>query len=684
MTDIEKIPRDPFGLIGDNWPPQSESDYTSVATKLTNAATTARNQSTSVTQAAAGMPDDLVGQTGTAAENSYSTGAQGLTTMEFNLTSLSTWMTDCAGRVTDAKTQINTLVITGTKEINTAIADEMERKKPSPSSEELKTQYRNDIAGVKDSLKTELEAVTDGELTQPAFVRAPAATPENPDAPRKAVDDAISGIAPTDTNPVTLPPMPTAVQNVVNATPTDTPDSTPSPSNPFLPPTAPSAPATQAPAPTAPNAPAPTEGAPPPTSPTSPETSTDSRTATSPEKPTTPEEKAPEASPLSVPSISVPDPTGIAQTVADAVPTALAAAEPAIAAGTPPTAQFAPASVVPQGTGLTPGVPVAPPVMGTPPASTGLGAMVPPNAPQTPQSTASPGGLPPAAPQPQAANQPAPQPLRSPDGTLIAQGVAQNQAQGDTPKKGGEAIGLAALDTAVVADLTDDRELHTVLALLRDQYQRVGWDTPLAVARIHREDESVIAWTTADAVSLWAPGVTVPEGILPIDMVPGITPHLGLQGLRRPGAKLAALLLDTGWETDFVLTTESQDTMEGGPPSRRQPQEDAAQITAQGSLLLPSISRADAASSLWDTGDPMSAMTMLLLGDAKQPMYVSIAGSALRSLRWTESQPEGYLETLTTWYRADAVAAMADADMAETAYPAAQYAALNDALQPTQ
>lgn len=664
MTDIEKPTEDPYNLIGSNWISYSESAYADAEKDAKSSATAAHDWAVKASAAAQQMPDDLTGQTGTTAEANYNSGNTALTTMQTNLTTVAGWMLDCSERVRTAKMTITAKVETGTAAIDKAVQQMRDGKNPDPDAAKLKKQYKDDIANIATTLKSDLENIGKGGIITPAYVRAPQSTPENPFATAQAVAKYTSGNTPKVDNPVHMPTMPMAVQNVEN--PTRTPIApTPVASAPALP-----TPGIPASAPQASGLPVVGNigNVASPQAPSAPQANTSAaQVPPSASKTDTPNTQPVEGIPLP----GIPLPSGLIPSIA--IPTEVASAGSAAPPVTPPPTS------IPLGNGITPGVSLGAPGVATPSAVplTPLTPLTPnaaqpiasaPAVPTTPPPTTS---TPPPTTTTTTTPTPKP-PVDTGTGGVWTQTVAH---QSDSPTQGAEAAAAVGFVLPEEAPL-----LHKVLATLRDQYRSAGWNTPLAVARVHKGAESCIVWTTGDGLSLWVPGVTVPEGVYPLDSLV-IPLHVGTFGSTDVATKLAHHLDGTDWETGFILTTTKNETPRGIPLVLTQYPDDAATILSDDEPLPLAVTRADAMTGWWDTADPMVAITRVTLGMAGAPKNFTDAALNLIRMRWSDEQPSGYLEALTEYHRADANDAIGDADMDELAYPAWQLGLLLDYLQ---
>ncbi|SIH59963.1 Uncharacterised protein [Mycobacteroides abscessus subsp. abscessus] len=138
--DIQK-PDDQFGLVGDNWPVESESAYATAERQATTASNTAQAQAQEATDAATKTDADMKGKTAESVSNGYSHSASQLHEQSVHYNTVSAWMADAGGAVAGAKRRISTLVRAGTSEIRDAITSETTGTAVSPSSSELTTKY---------------------------------------------------------------------------------------------------------------------------------------------------------------------------------------------------------------------------------------------------------------------------------------------------------------------------------------------------------------------------------------------------------------------------------------------------------------------------------------------------------------------------------------------------------------
>lgn len=134
--DLEKPMDDPYSLVGDSWPSESENSYHTAKVAAEDASTAASVQSESATDAGSKMGDEH-GKTANTVSDGYGTAATQLMEQARNFTTISAWMEDAAVKVLDAKRHIRHLVRTATPEIRDALNSELSGSPVSPSSSEL-------------------------------------------------------------------------------------------------------------------------------------------------------------------------------------------------------------------------------------------------------------------------------------------------------------------------------------------------------------------------------------------------------------------------------------------------------------------------------------------------------------------------------------------------------------------
>ncbi|SIA10724.1 Uncharacterised protein [Mycobacteroides abscessus subsp. abscessus] len=211
--DLEKPMDDPYSLVGDSWPSESENSYHTAKVAAEDASTAASVQSESATDAGSKMGDEH-GKTADAVSSGYGAAARQLNEQSRNFTTISAWMEDAAVKVLDAKRHIRHLVRTATPEIRDAIDSELKGTPVTPSSTELITKYRGDIAEVASTLTADLDAIghslagDPGSSTTPSYTSVSTApTPERPDPHVSAASYTGDHHAPS-VEPHQLPEMP--------------------------------------------------------------------------------------------------------------------------------------------------------------------------------------------------------------------------------------------------------------------------------------------------------------------------------------------------------------------------------------------------------------------------------------------------------------------------------------------
>ncbi|MBL3752692.1 hypothetical protein [Mycobacteroides abscessus] len=650
--DLEKPMDDPYSLVGDSWPSESENSYHTAKVAAEDASTAASVQSESATDAGSKMGDEH-GKTADTVSGGYGAAATELMEQARNFTTISAWMEDAAVKVLDAKRHIRHLVRTATSEIRDALASELSGTAVTPSSADLIVKYRDDISSVTATLSADLDSIGHslagdrGASRTPSYVSVPTTpTPEHADPHAVAASYTGAQGAPAP-EPQKLPEMPRA-----SAT---TPES-------------PSTPAT--PAPTAnPHAVNPTlsnliSGA-------SPSGTRPSPSAKSSSGPTSgipagqgaqahqPSEQRQQIRPPALPRIPLSDlpaaATSIATTVTSSVGHQLAT-----------TAPTSPGSSIPASTGITPGVSGTPPVPPAPPgglAPVGGGLPTSPVQPAPPVSQATP-------PAPTAAPAPSPQSPAPARGPVVDAAWLQRTyglAPGlDLPKS--ETDSTPAL---FITELPEpEAHLHKILATLRHAFDDAGWGQPLAVASIRRGFERQTVYVTADALSIHPAGILLPHGVLPLDEMPNGPATYELSGSLMVTDKLAALI-PREWTVESLLSTVS-----GGEGS--QSIEQYQELVDAGELLPCKVSRGR--DDVTDD-EALSTFARAAIGSAGCG-EVEAEGGRLRGARWVGTQPQGYLDVLSRYYLSDAAEQMSLGRWGEAVWASEKYMSI--ALSKTQ
>lgn len=647
QPDLQK-PHDTYSLLGENWPSESESAYRTAEVAADDASTAAATQSQSATDAGTQMADES-GQTADAVSGGYGSAAAQLNEQSRNFATISAWMTDAGSKVLGAKRRIRQLVRSGTQEIRDALDSELRGTPVNPSSTELTDKYRGDIAQAATQLTTDLDSIghslhgDPGASTTPTYVRASSAS-SNPTVEQAAVHQGITGESQPQVAPRQLPEMPRAV-------------------------TAPSSEsASGASTPSAPAAPHPVnptlanliggQGSTPtgtPSGTASPHASPQGSTSPSPqahqqtERPNPPRPSALPRIPR-IPSLPL---DGLPAAAAESVATVVSSAT----AHQLPTAPSTITPSIPASTGFTPGTPGTPPVTPvtpTPLTPIGGGGLSAPAATQP--ATPAPQGTP--APQPTTT----PSPTRSPaaDATWIQRtyGLAPGI---ESPKP--EPLSVPAL---FITELSEPEALlHRVLGTLRQQFEQAGWSQTLAVATIRRGFETKLVYVTADGLSIHPAGVLLPHGVLPLDEMRGTPATSELLGSLMVSDKLTAMIPRT-WEVESLLSTVSGE-------ETSQTIEQFQSLVESGELLDCSVSRGRD-----DVGadEALSLFARAAIGSAGCG-ELDVESARLRAARWVGVQSQGYLDTLSRWYLADAAESMSRGLWADAVWASEKYMSLN-------
>lgn len=649
QPDIQKPANDPYGLVGAHWVIESENAYRMAEEVASDAATSATRHAQSAADAESKMVDEK-GKTAQSVSGGYSSSAGKLREQAVNYNTISAWMSDASGKVLGAKKHIISLVMAGTQEIRDALNSELTGTPVTPSSTALIDKYRNDIAAVATKLIIDLDAIghslagDPGASTTPTYVRA-AASSTAPTVEQAAVHRGITGEGP-HAEPHQLPEMPRAA-STSSGTESTSVSGTPS---------APTTP-TRAVNPTLSNlvaGSASPSGAPASPSAISKPASTPSGTSAGlgaqAHQPS--EHRQDAKSPVlpRIASIPLPDLPAAAQAIGTAVSSATGSQLP-----TPPSTPGS--SQAPASTGLTPGTSGAAPVLPTPPVGLSpVGGLTPSPvtqtapAPQVTPGTPSPGVQ---APSPQA-----PAPARGPVADLAW--IQRNYGLSpslDLPKP--ETTAIPAL---FIADLPEpEADLHRALATLRQAFDDAGWGQPLAVARITRGFETKTVCVTSDALSIHPAGVLLPNGVVPLDEIPGTPVDSRLEGSLMVSEKLAALI-PRGWTVEFLLSTAP-----GGEDS--QSAEQFQELVESGELLPCMVSRGRD-----DVGvdEALSLFARVAIG-SRGCSELDVESARIRATRWIGVQPTGYLDVLARYHLSDAAEAMSLGRWGEAVHSAEKY-----------
>lgn len=639
QPDLQRPSDDPYSLVGDSWPQESESSYHAAEAAADDAATTATTQAQSATDAGSKMSEEK-GKTAASVSGGYSSAATQLSSQGQRFTTISGWMTDAAGKVDAAKRHIRQLVRSGTSEIRDAINSETSGTAVSPSSTDLIAQYRVDIAQAASKLVTDLDSIghylrgDPGSSATPSYTSVPtSSTPDHPN-PVAQVVGYNSGQA-TEVVPQQLPPMP-RIPSTLNSespiAPTTLTAATPHSVNPTLaglispsssPPSASSlhtpSPATHS----SPQAHQPTE-----------------------------QNQAPQASGIPrIPSVPLPDLTTPAAAITTAVTSSMG---PALLPAAPTT----PGSPIPVSAGFTPGISGAAPVSPLAPGLAPIGSVSTPPVPQSAPATT---GTPPA---PSAGLQVPPSPPNPAPRGPIADAAWIQQRYGLAP--GIELTNHETTDIPArfIADLPEPKvTLHKILATLRQAFESAGWDQPLAVAAITRGLENRSVFVTADAASIWPSGVLLPQGVVPMGDMPGMPADLSLAGSLMVSGKLRDLT-PSGWKVEAVLTTV--------PGDDGQTAEQYQELEESGETLPCTVSRGDSAVT---AEEAMSVFARAALG-SQGCGDLGTESARIKAARWVGTQPADYLDALARWHLAEASDAMSLGHWADAVYASEKYVQL--------
>lgn len=651
IPDLQKPTDDPYSLIWNSWPTESEQSYRSAEVAAGDASTAASAQAQSAADAESKMVDEG-GRTAESVSGGYASLSEQLGEHARNLITVSAWMTDAATKIEGTKRRIRQLVSTGTSEIRDAFNSELAGTPVTPSSATLTDKYRNDIAAVAAKLNTDLDNIghslagDPGSSTTPTYVRA-AQSPKTPTVEQAAVHHSITGEGP-HVEPQKLPEMPRA----------SAPSSTESPSAPVTP-SAPIAP-THAVNPTLAGLIA---GSGLSGTPTAPSTSSAKSASSTPSgtpagqsaqahQPNEQRQNAKSAGLPRIPSIGLPDLPAAAADIATTVTSAASGQQL-------PTAPTTPGSSLPASTGITPGTsgPAPMPPAGLAPIG---GLPTPPPVTQAaPVSQASP-----AVPTP-GVQTPSPQsPPSAPRGPVADMAWLQRTyglAPGlDLPKPENHIAPML-----FIADMAEsEAQLHRALATLRHAFDDAGWGQPMTVARIKRGLETRTVYATSDGLSIWPQGVQLPSGVIPLDEMPGTPVAPELCGSLMVTDKLTSLI-PRGWEVEGVLSSVSG---EEGSQSTEQYQA----LVSAGELLDCKVSRGREGVT---DDEALSTFARASIGSTGVG-ELDAESARLRSARWVGFQPAGYLDGLARWYLSDAAEAMSRGNWGEAVYSSEKYMGL--------
>lgn len=660
IPDVQRPAGDPYFLVGNSWPSESENSYRTAAADADTACTTTRAQAESADDAARRTDSGMQGRTADSVSGGYSHKAEQLHQQSQDYSTISGWMTDAGGKVSGAKGRITDLVSAGNSEIRDAINSETAGTPVTPSSTELTSRYRNDIASVASKLTTDLDAIghslvgTPGASTTPSYVSAPT-TPSTEHAdPHATVVSYNHGQSP-EVTPKVLPDMPRAVtaQNSESAsTPTAPAVATPHGVNPTL--------SNLISGSGSPSASSPGGMGSPHTS------SQGSPSAQNPQVHQTAERHQDAKAPVlpRIPSVPLPNIPAAAESITTAVTSAAGHQLP-----TPSTAPSTPAPLAPASTGTTPGTPGIPPI--TPASPAGLSPIGGVPTPPVVQAAtpAVQGAPPPPVPGVQAPS--APQTPSAPQQTAALRGPVVDAAWLQRTYGLSPSLELPKPETPVTPALfiaglpAPEAHLHRALATLRHQFEAVGWSQPLAVANIRRGFEHRTVYVTADGLSIHPSGVSLPAGVTPLDEMADVPITSRLEGSLMVTDKLTSLI-PRGWEIEGVLST-----VPGGENS--QTVEQYQELVEGGELLECKVSRGRS-----DVGadEAMRVFARASIG-SRGCGELEVESARLRAARWVGVQPTGYVDGLSRWYLADAAESMSQGNWGEAVCASEKYMSVN-------
>lgn len=682
MTDKTR-PNDPYDLIQGNWPDESEAAYHALEQQMTTLQNTTLEHSEDATSDSASVGEDFLGRTGAGISESLGELGKGLDGSSEAARTCAMQYLSAAETISGTKAAIRLIVKAANPQIDEAKDQEAAGEEPEPSSDTLINNARSDVQAARDDYQTDMSAVT-AALTASTTPDAPA-----PPAPRAwrapNRETAYTHAASPERREEIFQSgqYPEAFQYQSGVPPTHQPGhpGQPVPRHPGTPAPAPSAPAPGSPgspnvsSPSAGNSTGlggnPTLGNPNlSTSPGVPGGTPDagSPTAGAPGGPAAGQPGQPGSSgllgtptlgPLGVvglsglPSAAAAGAAGAASAAtspAPSAPTSSTPGYPAPTGSTPGAAATGPTGIAPIAPGSPGAVTPAAPAPGTP--STGT-----PAAPAT-GTTPTPGGQGTPAP-----GSPAPQqPSREVTGAAAIQHF----------REAGEKRAAALVPPIVTAPVEEqsfirtlpetEAAAHSVLAGLRASFEEAGWDQPLAVAGIEREDVSATVFATTDGLSLWPTGVALPDSVYPLHYLLGHE-DTTLFGFARPEAKLAALR-----EARFILTTEPIET--GGEntlPVQQQTPSQFREIISAGDHPAAHVARgADL-----DVEDVDALLAQVMKAHPEVPDREA-AAEALRAARWVDEQPGNYVDLFVSHLIAEGNAAHQHGDLGGAVYLASQ------------
>ncbi|WP_237075641.1 hypothetical protein [Mycobacteroides abscessus] len=213
-----------------------------------------------------------------------------------------------------------------------------------------------------------------------------------------------------------------------------------------------------------------------------------------------------------------------------------------------------------------------------------------------------------------------------------------------------------------IADLPEpEATLHRVLATLRHQFEQTNWSQPMSVATIRRGLEARTVYVTSDGLSIHPWGVLLPDGVLPLDEIPGMPTASDLSGSLMVTDKLRSLI-PRGWEIESVLST-----VPCGEDS--QSAEQYQSLVEAGELLDCSVSRGR---DDVDVDEALSVFARAAIG-SRGCGELDVEAARIRAARWIGTQPADYLEVLARWHLADAAESMSQGSWGEAVCSSEKY-----------
>lgn len=648
MPDMVKPHNDPYALVGENWPLESESAYHAAKILAEDSSTLTTTQAESASDAESKMTGES-GQAADAVSGRYGSAASHLREQAITYTTIGAWMSDAEGKVGKAKNNIASLVAVGTSEIRDALNSELSGTPATPSSSELIAKYQGEIKYVAGTLTTDLDAIGHSLAGDPGASRTPSYTSVSTKPTAERPDPHVSAASYTGDHhapavePHQLPEMP-------RATSTPSAESSSAPGTPSSP---------ASPHSTNPTLAGLISGSAPSGSSTAPSGTGSSSAHDTPagqgaqahhaSEQHQPTEHAKSAGLPHIPSVPLPDLPAAASAITTAVTSAASGSQ--LPASTAPTSPLAPAS-----TGVTPGT------SGTSPMPAGglapIGGLTPTPTVQAPPVAL--GTPPPPAPgvqTPSTPQSPAPAP-RAPVVDAAWLQKTYGLAPGLEPQKPESPI-TPALFIAALPE--EEAHLHKVLASLRHQFDASGWSQPLAVASIKRGLETRTVYVTSDALSIHPAGILLPSGVIPLDEMAGVSSTSVLSGSLMVTDKLAALI-PRGWEIEAVLSTVPSD-------ENHQTAEQFEELVAAGELLECKVTRGR---DDVEIDEALSIFACAAIGSAGCS-DLEVESARIRAARWVGVRPVGYIDVLSRWYLADAAESMSLGNWADAVYSSEKY-----------